>query len=125
MKIFSVSSQVFYNGRMCQSISCFKYMDAILQMVDDLSINHIFVHADEAINSKMLIISWMHENRYDKIITLMGGFHTILVNLKILGKKYGCLGLNSWWIDSEVIAQGSAFQAMEGRHYHRGVRLHK
>eukprot|EP00794_Sanderia_malayensis_P016352 gene16352-17996_t len=101
------------------------YMDAILQMVDDLSINHIFVHADEAINSKMVIISWMHEGRYDKIITLMGGFHTVLVNLKVLGKKYGCIGLNSWWIDSKVIAEGSAVQAMEGRHYHRGVRLHK
>ena len=90
-------------------------MDAILQMVDDLSISHIFVHANEAINSKMLIISWMHKGRYDKIITLMEGFHTIIVNLKILGKRYGCLGFNSWWIDSEVIAEGSAVQAFEGR----------
>ena len=30
------------------------YMDAILQMVDDLAINHVFVHADEAINSTCL-----------------------------------------------------------------------
>ena len=49
------------------------YMDAILQMVDDLAINHVFVHADAAINSKMLITSWLHEGKYDNIFTLMGG----------------------------------------------------
>ena len=55
------------------------------------AMGHIFSHADEAIYSKMLIISWMNQEKYDKIISLMGdfmgGFHTILVNLKILFKK--------------------------------------
>ena len=101
------------------------YMDSILQMVDDLAINHVFVHADEAINSKMLIISWLHDGKYDKIVTLMGGFHTILVSLKILGKKFACLGLRNWWIDAGIIAEGSVDKAMDGRHYHRSVRLHK
>ena len=68
------------------------YMDMIVQIADDLELDHIFAHADEAINSKMLIISWLNQERYDKIIPLMGGFHTILVNLKILFKKNGCLG---------------------------------
>ena len=55
----------------------------------------------------------------------MGGFHTILVNLKILGKKFACLGLRNWWIDAGIIAEGSLDKAMDGRHYHRSVRLHK
>ena len=33
------------------------YMDMIYQIVDDLELGHIFSHADEAIYSKMLIIS--------------------------------------------------------------------
>ncbi len=101
------------------------YMDAILQMVDDLAISHVFVHADEAIASKMLIISWLHDGKYDKIIALMGGFHTILVSLKILGKKFTCLGLRDWWVDAGIIAEGSVEKAMDGHHYHRSVRLHK
>ena len=31
------------------------YMDMIVQMADDLELDYIFAHADEAINSKMLI----------------------------------------------------------------------
>ena len=101
------------------------YMDMILQIADDLELGHIFSHADEAIYSKMLIISWMNQEKYDKIIPLMGGFHTILVNLKILFKKYGCLGFKDWWVDAGAIAEGSVAQAIEGRHYYRSVRLHK
>ncbi len=67
------------------------YMDAILQMVDDIAISHVFVHVDEAIPSKMLIISWLHDSKYD-IIALMWGFHTILKSFKILGKKFACIG---------------------------------
>lgn len=57
------------------------YMEMIMQIADDLELQYIFAHADEAINSKMLMISWLNQERYDKIIPLMGGFHTILVNL--------------------------------------------
>ena len=55
----------------------------------------------------------------------MGGFHTILVNLKILFKKNGCLGFKDWWVDAGAIADGSVAQAYEGHHYARSVRLHK
>ena len=57
--------------------------------------------------------------------TLLRGFHTILVFLKNLHKKYGVLGLKEWWIDSEAIQPGSADKADEGKHYFRSVRLHK
>ena len=93
------------------------YMDIIMQIADDLELDYIFAHADEAINSKMLIISWLNLVGYDKIIPLMGGFHTILVNLKILFKKYGCLGFKDWWVDAGAIADGSVVQTFEGRHY--------
>ena len=101
------------------------YMDMIQKMLDQLEIDHIFLHADQAIHSKVLIIQWLTQGKYDQIITFLGGFHTIMVNLKIPGKKYSCLGLKEWWMKADVIAQGSADQAMEGRHYHRSIRLHK
>ena len=48
----------------------------------------------------------------------MGGFHILLVNLKILYKKYGLLGLRGWWIKSDIIADGSVNKPLEGRHYY-------
>ena len=101
------------------------YLDMIIQMTEDLEIDHIFVHADEAINSKMWMIIWLYEKKYDKIIPLIGGFHTLLVYLKILFKKYGCLGLQQWWVAANAIQEGSVSQAIEGRHYYRGICLHK
>ena len=46
----------------------------------------------------------------------MGGFHILLVKLKILFKKYNLLGLQS-----EIIAKGSVNQAAEGKHYSRAI----
>ena len=87
----------------------------ILQIADDLELGHIFSHADEAIYSKMLIISWMNQEKYDKLIPLMGGFHTILVNLKILFNKYGCLGFKDWWVDAGTIAEASVAPLLQKR----------
>ena len=61
----------------------------------------------------------------DKMIPLTGRFHMILVNLKILFKRYGCLGFKDWWVDARAIVDGFVAQAFEGRHYARSVGLQK
>ena len=101
------------------------YLDMILQMAEDLEIEHIFVHADEAVISKIYMIMWLHEQKYDKLVPLLGGFHLLLVYLKILYKKYGCLGFDQWWVASGAIKEKSVKQAIEGKHYYRGIGLHK
>ena len=100
------------------------YMDQINSM-DELELESVFLHADEAVYSKVMMIKWFYEGKYDRIICLLGGFHTLLVMLKILHKKYGLLGKKEWWIGADAIAYGSADQCAEGRHYSRSIRLHK
>ena len=104
---------------------CKWYLDTLMKMIDDLDAEFIFLHADEAVYCKVMMIEWIHQGKYDKVIPLLGGFHTLLVNLKVLRKKYGVLGLKEWWIDSEAIQPGSADKADEGKHYFRSIRLHK
>lgn len=104
---------------------CKWYMDLLTDMADDFGVQCIFAHSDEAIYCKMVLIQWLHQGKYDKIINLLGGFHTIMVKLKIMYKKYGALGLRDWWVDAGAIAEGSSAQAIEGRHYFRAIRLHK
>ena len=101
------------------------YLDMIKDLAEELGLDHIFVHADQAINSKINMILWMHKYKYNKIIPLLGGFHTVLVYLKILYKKYGCLRLQDWWVDAGAITDGSVMQSIEGKHYARGIRMHK
>lgn len=76
------------------------YLDMIVALPDKLGLNHVFVHTDEATNSKIAMIMWLHKSKYDKIVPILGGFHTLLVYLKILYKKYGCLGFQNWWVDT-------------------------
>ena len=47
----------------------------------------------------------------------MGGFHILLVKLKILYKKYNLLGLQQWWLKSKIIVEGLVNQAAEGKRY--------
>ena len=55
----------------------------------------------------------------------MGGFHILLVKLKILYKKYNLLGFQQWWLKSKIIAEGLVNQAAEGKHYSRAIHLLK
>ena len=44
---------------------------------------------------------------------------------RVLFKRYSCLGLQDWFVDSGTITAGSISQASEGRYYYRSIRLHK
>ena len=55
----------------------------------------------------------------------MGGFHILLVNLKILYKKYGLFSLKGWWIKSKIIEDESVDKTLEGRNYSTGTPIHK
>ena len=73
----------------------------------------------------MVMMMWLDKKKYKKLVPLIGGFHTLLVFLKIIYKKYGCLGLDQWWVAGGAIVDGSVAQAIEGKHYYRGIGLHK
>ena len=103
---------------------CKYYLDFLLDLKSDLVINHIFCHSDQDIFYKISQIIWK-DKKCDSVINIMGGFHILLVKLKILYKKYNLLGLQQWWLKSKIIAEGSVNQAAEGKHYSRAIRLHK
>ena len=55
----------------------------------------------------------------------MGGLHQLRVKQRLLFKRYSFRGMKEWRVDAETIADGSADQAFEGRHYYRCMRIHK
>ena len=93
---------------------CKKYLDFLLNVIDDLEIPFIFVHSDEDIYSKLCALLWKDPKLYERIILLMGGFHQLRVRQKLLYKRFLCLGLKEWCVDAKTIASGSADQAWEG-----------
>ena len=49
----------------------------------------------EAADCRVMIIQWLYEGKYDKIIPLNGGVHPLLLKLKILLRKYGPIGIKA------------------------------
>ena len=83
-----------------------EYLKFLLETTEDLNIQRIYVHADEAVYSKLLQLIWKHGKFDKKIIPLMGGFHQLLVLQKIIYKRHACIGYKKWFVDSKIIASG-------------------
>ena len=69
---------------------------------------------------------WKARYKCKGIINIIDGFHILLVNLKIIYKKYGLKsGLERWWVKSKITADGSVDEALEEWYYSKGTRLQK
>lgn len=104
---------------------CKKFLDDLLDMMKELDLDHIFAHADELVYSKLAHIIWKHPDIYGRVIIIMGGFHQLRVRQRIIYKRFACLGYKNWFIDSGIIASGSADHSIEGGHYYRHMRITK
>ena len=96
-----------------------------LNLLIDMAEDCIFAHSDEAIYCKTVVLQWLNEGKYDKVVNILGGFHTSMVKLKSMYKNLGAMGFRDWWVDAGAIAEGSSVQAVEGHHYFSAIGLHK
>ena len=76
-----------------------------------------YAKAAEIINKK--------KNELGRIVLRLGAFHLACLFLGIIGKSFRNAGLEDILIESDVIAAGSVNGELEGKHYNRGIRMHK
>ena len=92
---------------------------------DVVLVELIIIFFDQAIYFKTTEILWKNPVLYKNILVLMGVFHTITMLVVIFGIKFGEAGLQDIAIESNFIEKGSVDRLLNGKHYNRGVRLHK
>ena len=80
---------------------------------------------DQAIYAKALEIQWRHPQEFKSVVLRMGGFHFSCVFLAVIGKRFAGSGLRDIFLESGVIAEGSIEGVLSGKHYNRGIRVHK
>ena len=90
-----------------------------------LELDSVIVVFDQAIYSKAVEIMWKHGEEFKSMIPRLGAFHTIVVLLSIIGKRFGDAGLRDTIIESGVIEEGFVAKVLDGKHYNRAVRFHK
>ena len=80
---------------------------------------------DQAFYARAMEVLWKQKERFKGLVVMMDGSHLLMTLLAIIGTRFGDAGLRDVAVDSEVIAEGSIDSVLSGKHYNRGVRLHK
>ena len=102
------------------------YLQFLMETTENLDIQRIFSHCDEAVYSKLLQVIWNNGEKFKKVIPIMGGFHQLLCLQKIMYKRYACIGLDKWIIGAGTTKSASAAEkAVQGRHYNTATRIYK
>lgn len=96
-----------------------------LRIKEKLELHSLPIFADQAIYAKAAEIVWKHPDKYKSIVLNLGGFHITCNFLGIIGKRFEDSGLPQLLSESDAIAEGSISGVLLGKHYNRGVRMHK
>lgn len=72
-------------------------------------------------------LKWAKDEYQEFLIIRMGGLHTSLVFLKVIGKHMQSSGLMQAWIESGLFGPGTAEQVIlgKGKSYSKAMRAHK
>ena len=97
----------------------------VLKIVSSLNLKSIVCVFDQAIYSKAIKLRWKEQEKFSSCVLMMGMFHTLMMYMHILSKRFSDAGVRDFLIQSSVIEEGSADKALYGKIYNRGVRMYK
>ena len=101
----------------------FESLIRLVQVANTLGQDHILVTADMQIYAKAQEIIWAKPQALEGKVTMrIGRMHLNMALLASLGTLYGDGGLLQLLTDSEVYAEATARQMLQGKQYARGVR---
>ena len=92
---------------------------------DRLQLKAVACVFDQAFYAKTIEFYWKHKTLFDGLVVIMGGFHSLMILLGVIGSRFGDAGIRELAVQSGVVAEGSMDKVISGKHYNRAVRLHK
>lgn len=96
-----------------------------VEMGQQLGQEEVIIVMDLAMYAKAQEIVWKKQEEFSHVILRLGAFHTAMMFLAILGKRFGDAGLSDIVIEAGIVAPGSIPAVLEGRQYNRAMRTHK
>ena len=83
----------------------------------------ITVH--QALYYKLVELKWGKPEQLGKLIPRLGGLHTAMNFLKVIGQHMQGSGLSEVWVKAGILVPNATQQALAGKHYNRAMRSHK
>ena len=96
-----------------------------IAMANQIGQPDVVVVCDLAIYAKAVEIINKKENELGRIVLRLRAFHLACSFLGIIGKRFRYEGMEDILIESDVIAAGLVNGVLEGKHYNRGIYMHK
>ena len=100
-------------------------MKTVQNMMKTLEQQHSVITFDEAIYCKAKEIQWRCPDQFKDTVLRLGGFHTALAFISVIGKRYEESGLEDLLIESGVYELNSVVRIMNGKTYNKSVRALK
>ena len=100
-------------------------LERCLKIKEKLNLKLIVCVFAQAIYCKAMEIKWKEPEKFAPCVIMLGIFHTIMMYLGIIGKRFRDAGLRDLLVQSEVIAEGSVDRALSGKMYNQSVRYVK
>ncbi|MES9880098.1 MAG: hypothetical protein ABW185_04375 [Sedimenticola sp.] len=97
----------------------------VIQVAAALEQKHAVLTVDQALFPGLMELKWTRPQYRDVLIPRLGGLHTSMNFLKILGQHTQDSGLADVWTESGILGPNSTDKAMSGKSYSKGVRAHK
>ena len=87
---------------------------------------HVVITVDEALFQRLVPLKWAHSDLQEWLVVRLGGFHTALNFLGVIGRHVECSGLLEVWVESGLFGSKTAERVLStGRPYNKAVRGHK
>ena len=95
---------------------------ALTKIADQLGQSHIMITADMSIYMKAQEIIWNNPNELRNRVTMcLGGMHLTMAYIASIGYLLGDGGLLSIWGESDIYAEATARQMLQGKQYSRAI----
>ena len=86
---------------------------------------HVVITADEQLFYKLMELKWAKPEYKHFLVVRLGGLHTALKFLEVIGKHMKSSGLEEVWIESNLLGVKTAEKVLAGNSYAKGIRAHK
>ena len=100
-------------------------MKTVQNLMKALNQAYSVITFDEAIYCKAKEIQWQRTDEFSDTILRLGGFHTVLNFMAVIGKRYEDSGLEDLLIESGLYGSNTVKRIVEGKVYSKGIRAMK
>ena len=97
----------------------------IIEVAESFNQKHVLLTVDQALFPLLMELKWVVPEYKDTLIPRLGGLHTSMYFLKVLGQHIHESGLPTIWIESGILGPRTVERTLAGKDYNKPLRVHK